>query len=461
LINNLTARDRSEARLSFNIEREILDALRKNIIPDNNIYAAPDFDGFMTQLAKLCENRVQGKSKYPQAIQKLNILLENYKHLDIVKKIKLYYLSSGDALVLLRFCHYLVDLDTDEMSLEYIRAIYDNVSDFRTAKQQLKEGAHALQKKGLIQNVNEGGFGNAKSFCLTDKAKDELLSGSVEQQVSKVEQPVQKTIMGIKPAGEIAEKKLFYPEKTARQIEELTNLLSEDNFASIQKRLSGESMRTGFACLFSGAPGTGKTETVWQIARKTGRGIMQVDIADTQSMWFGESEKKMKELFTRYHAAVKYLITVPILLFNEADAAISKRQDLGENRNGPAQTENAIQNIILQESENLNGILIATTNLAQNMDKAFERRFLYKIEFEKPTLEARKSIWQSLIPGLSQNDIETLAGQFNFSGGQIENIARRRTVAEVLYGSPPSLEKMVEYCKEEDRNTDSKKIGFT
>jgi hypothetical protein len=304
-------------------------------------------------------------------------------------------------------------------------------------------------------------FGNAKSFCLTDKAKDDLFSGSVEQQVSKVEQLVEKTIMGIKPAGEIAEKKLFCPEKTARQIEELTNLLQADNFASIQKRLSGESMRIGFACLFSGAPGTGKTETVWQIARKTGRGIIQVDIADTKSMWFGESEKKIKEFFTRYRAAVKHSKTVPILLFNEADAVIGKRQSLGENRNGPAQTENAIQNIILQEIENLNGILIATTNLTKNMDKAFERRFLYKIEFEKPSLEARKSIWQSLIPGLSQNEIEALSAQFNFSGGQIENIARRRTVAEVLYGSPPSLDKLVEYCKEEMAdNAESRKIGF-
>jgi hypothetical protein len=378
-----------------------------------------------------------------------------------VKKINSYNLQNSGKLVILWFCHYLVNLDKNEIDFEQLWGLYESVVNFRNLRNQLKAGTHTLQKKGLIQNVNEGGFGNAKSFCLTDKAKDELLSGGVEQQASKVEQPVQKTIMGIKPAGEIAEKKLFYPEKTARQIEELTNLLSEDNFASIQKRLSGESMRTGFACLFSGAPGTGKTETAWQIARKTGRGIMQVDIADTKSRWFGESEKKMKELFTRYHAAVKYSITVPILLFNEADAVIGKRRNLGEDRNGPDQTENAIQNIILQEIENLNGILIATTNLTQNMDKAFERRFLYKIEFEKPSLEARKSIWQSLIPGLSQNEIEALSAQFNFSGGQIENIARRRTVAEVLYGSPPSLEKMVEYCKEEDHHTETKKIGFT
>jgi SpoVK/Ycf46/Vps4 family AAA+-type ATPase len=237
--------------------------------------------------------------------------------------------------------------------------------------------------------------------------------------------------------------------------------LREENFSRVQKRLADGGLRKGFACLFSGDPGTGKTETVYQIARETGRGIIPVDIANTKSMWFGESEKKIKEVFIRYHAAVKHSSIVPILLFNEADAIIGKRQNLGETKNGPGQTENAIQNIILQEIENLNGILIATTNLMQNMDKAFERRFLYKIEFEKPELDARKSIWQTMIPDLPPEDIETLAVRFDFSGGQIENVARRRMVAGVLYGSPLSLDTLIGYCKEElTENTKTIRIGF-
>jgi len=64
-------------------------------------------------------------------------------------------------------------------------------------------------------------------------------------------------------------------------------------------------MRTGFACLFSGGPGTGKTETALQIARITGRDIMQVDIAATKSKWFGESEKQIKAIFDKYRNCVK------------------------------------------------------------------------------------------------------------------------------------------------------------
>ncbi len=78
------------------------------------------------------------------------------------------------------------------------------------------------------------------------------------------------------------------------------------------------------------------------------------------------------------------------LLFNEADGVFGKRKD--NPSSNVTQTEIAIQNIILEEMEKLDGILFATTNLTDNLDKAFERRFLFKIRFDKPTLEAKTNI---------------------------------------------------------------------
>jgi SpoVK/Ycf46/Vps4 family AAA+-type ATPase len=229
----------------------------------------------------------------------------------------------------------------------------------------------------------------------------------------------------------------------------------------VQERLKAKNMRTGFACLFYGKPGTGKTETVNMLARKTGRDIMLVDIAETKSCWFGESEKQIKQVFDRYRAFVKVNNPAPILLFNEADAVISKRKDAGAGN--VAQTENAMQNIILQEMETLDGIMIATTNLTQNLDSAFERRFLYKIEFEKPSLEARTAIWQAQIPELSEADAQALAERFDFSGGQIENIARKRAVDSILDGGGLDLQTLTAYCRDETlNNADSgKRIGFS
>jgi SpoVK/Ycf46/Vps4 family AAA+-type ATPase len=177
-------------------------------------------------------------------------------------------------------------------------------------------------------------------------------------------------------------------------------------------------------------------------------------------MWVGESEKNIKQIFDSYRRKVEEFEITPILLFNEADAIISKRQEGAER--AVDKMENTIQNIILQEMESLDGILIATTNLAQNMDKAFERRFLYKINFTKPTLEARISIWHEMIPALSEDDTRMLATKYDFSGGQIENIARHYTIDSILHGKGDNaLETLTLHCDNEriEKKT-NKKIGF-
>lgn len=164
-------------------------------------------------------------------------------------------------------------------------------------------------------------------------------------------------------------------------------------------------------------------------------------------MWVGESEKNIKGIFDDYKKEVKQLAKAPILLFNEADAIIGKRQ-VGAER-AVEKMENSIQNIILQEIEQLDGILIATTNLAENMDKAFERRFLYKIQFEKPDLNCRTQIRQAMIPPLNDADASYLAGK-DFSGGEIENIARHFTIQTILHGKSENMvNSLAEFCESE------------
>ena len=121
------------------------------------------------------------------------------------------------------------------------------------------------------------------------------------------------------------------------------------------------------------------------------------------------------------------------------------------------------QNIILQEMEQLDGIMIATTNLQENMDKAFERRFLYKVKFEKPTEEARRHIWHSMIPELSDMDVHTLASKYDFSGGQIENIARHYAIDNILHGQDEDvLSMLISHCDNErlDQKNSIRRIGF-
>ena len=379
-------------------------------------------------------------------------LLNENNHLPFVKKIKEYELTSDSLMILLRFCHSLINMDTTEMALQEIPKIFNHHSTFALYRRQFKNGEHMLITQGFIENTFSEGFSNRETFKLTDRFKKELLS----------EVKIKKSLnnKGITRSEKIQEKILFYNEKEKEQINRLASILEARAFNEVQKRLSDSGMRTGFACLFTGPPGVGKSETVYQIARQTGRDILMVDISQSKSMWFGESEKIIKKIFSSYQEYVEESEITPILLFNEADAIFGKRKDVSSS--AVAQTENAIQNIILQEMENLKGILIATTNLVDNLDKAFERRFLFKIEFKKPELTIRQSIWKSIIPTLSDEDARKLASFFDFTGGQIENISRKSTVEFVLSGIEPSLEKLMYFCQEElIHNANAIKIGFT
>jgi len=298
-------------------------------------------------------------------------------------------------------------------------------------------------------------FKDKEYIVLTHKALIELLDISETELKSKINS-------GLINHENIQKKELFYNENDRKQIEQLTELLIEENLIMVRERLKIKRMRTGFSCLFFGSPGTGKTETAYQIARISGRDIMPIDISATKSCWFGESEKIIKDIFMQYHYKVKKAndinLPVPIILLNEADAIITKRKDTSIS--GPAQTENAIQNIILEELEKFDGIMIATTNLIENIDKAFERRFIYKIEFHKPCIETRQSIWRSLIPELTEEEANKLAEVFDLSGGQIENIARKRTIAGILNGNDPELADLIKICDEETMFKNDIKIGF-
>jgi len=297
-----------------------------------------------------------------------------------------------------------------------------------------------LQKAGIA----EFGFADGQ----VDKNCIQMTRKGIKQFLSEKKQKFDGNMSHIEQCSKISVKDMFYDDDVKAQIDRLSDLLSKKTFKEICQRLQKNGMRKGFACLFYGAPGTGKTESVLQLAKKTGRNIMQVNLAEIRDKYVGESEKNIRAVFDNYRAVAKDEPCCPILLFNEADAIIGKRLEKVEH--SVDQMNNSIQNIILQELETFEGILIATTNLASNMDSAFERRFLYKVRFDKPTASVRKQIWQSLIKDIDEEVAGALASEFDFSGGQIENIARKQIVDNILYGESSDIYSSLKgYCQDE------------
>ena len=385
--------------------------------------------------------------------EELQSLYEDNPQVGFVKHLKEYGLNSNDEMMVTLFCHRLVNRDDDDIRFGDIEDIFFTKSDFNNTKAQLRSGEHRVQNKKIVEHRCVDGLADVTRYKLTESAKRTLLA---ELKIDATEEKLADML----DSGKLAQKQLFFPKDIQRQVEELGSFLQPENYQKIQERMKEKGFRNGFACLFYGSPGTGKTETVYQLARKTGRNIMVVDVPQLKSMWVGQSEKNVKALFDRYSEQVKKSKQTPILLFNEADAIIGIRKNGAEN--AVDKMENSLQNIILQEMETLDGIMIATTNLQQNMDKAFERRFLYKIKFDKPTEEARASIWRSMIPELSDLDVHTLASKYDFSGGQIENIARHYAIDIILHGqSEDVLPMLIRHCDNERLDEkDKRKIGF-
>ena len=332
------------------------------------------------------------------------------------------------------------------LTFETISSLYPEDYECDGLRHELRNGTHPLIECGYIEHKCIDGQVDTDRYMLTRNTKTELLSAYTPSH-SKCRRMKQDNSRFLKNHDSIKEKSLFFNTSEQEQIERLTSLLSTENLPSVQERLEEQGMRKGFACLFYGAPGTGKTETVLQIARQTGRDLMQVDIAGLRDKWVGESEKNIKEVFARYRNLCQTCEVMPILFFNEADAIINKRTENVEH--SVDKMDNAMQNIILQEIEDLDGILIATTNLTSNLDRAFERRFLYKVEFHKPDTDVKTKIWRSMLKDISADDARQLASHFDFSGGQIENIARKRTVDYILSGKFASLDEIEGYCRAE------------
>lgn len=375
---------------------------------------------------------------FPLMVEKVKKIMEGCCHLDFCEKIMSLNLNDADMILLLIVCNALVNKADDYVTTFDYNKILPHSSCSMIVR-QFREKTSALVLKDILENNDD----EDDEFRLTVHGILLLLGEEYVPEDRK--EPKQTPAPPNKQT--IVPKNMFYNEDERKHILRLEALLCQDSFVSIQQRMKEAGLRTGFCCLFYGAPGTGKTETVLQIARRTGREIIRVDLSSQKSMWVGESEKNIERIFADYREKLSQSELAPILLFNEADAIFSKRH-VGVNSE-VEQMANTMQNILLQNMENFEGILIATTNLADNFDPAFHRRFLYRIEFKSPSAEVRKQIWRSMLPDMDESNIKAMAERFSISGGQIENAVRKIMIESILKGRPLNTDEVIAICEDE------------
>jgi len=199
------------------------------------------------------------------------------------------------------------------------------------------------------------------------------------------------------------------------QIDELMNWVTFNaqlmNKWNMEKRL-----RKGYRALFYGPPGTGKTFTAGLLGKYTGKEVYKIDLSMIVSKYIGETEKNLELLFSR--AEDKGWI----LFFDEADALFGKRTNVRDAHDKYANQE---VSYLLQRIEDYNGLIILATNMKNNIDDAFIRRFNAILKFSFPDSNERAMIWRRTFPAQSEfigGDIPEMIKRYELAGGSILNV---------------------------------------
>ena len=457
----IVTRTRRSGSVGYRVSQSVVTAIQDNVPIEPEQLSGLSTRAIFSKLHSIFADVAGGNSTSGIALQEIcDIMNSNSENPFVQTCIEhgLQNLNSPDETLLMFYMlHRNVSFGDNDFSVDEFKKVLDDPFGFNDNLYDLIcNGESNLQKRGLMEFKCENGLENREGLQVPESVLNEILAdlGGV---TSKPKAAIPKD--ELVAHSSIKSKMMFYNDEEGEQVDRLTELLMPEKFTQIQERLKQKGYRPGVCALFYGAPGVGKTETVMQIAKATGRDIFMVDMA-IKSKWIGESEKNLKQLFKTYRTLVRESDVAPILLFNEADAIFGKRvteETVSEKLN------NTLQNILLQEMESLEGILIATTNMTESFDKAFERRFLYKVLFKTPSVGVKAKIWKSMVEDITERDAERLASEYSFTGGQIENITRKLDVDYILSGSAPDMDKILDLCKSESIQNEKQKqkIGFT
>jgi len=386
------------------------------------------------------------------AYQKLQAFMEHNSDVNFIHRLK--EIKTDHYLEWLLLCKICYNYTRSRLDFDISRTVNRMVDDIKVHR----VWENIINQKSILFEL---GYLEAKSDLVSDntdvKITHKVYDDILKDDFSKAkDEELKHSLFEITKPNEIAIKELFYNEKEQKVIKQLYSIFSNARFVSSQAVLKENGLRGGIAVLLSGYPGTGKTELVNQLARWTGRHIFRVNISKIKDKWVGNSERNVKQIFDAYRSVAESNELAPILLLNEADALLGTRIQVDSSVD---QMNNSMQNIFLQELEEFDGLCVATTNLDQNFDNAFMRRFLFRINLSKPDVKVRANIIHSKIRDISLEQAMKMAIQYDITGGQIDNILKRGMLHLLIYGKQAGFDDLMEYASEEC-TTRTKQVGF-
>ncbi len=398
-------------------------------------------------------------ARYPHGVMKVKGKVFPFERLKAYKK-----LSKNEEIILLALLRSEHNkpgevFDIERLISDISRNQYEKFINMNICQ---KDGQ--LEKKGLVE-IFSNKFG-IDSIGLKENVRLMLLD---KKKQTKSGIKYDNFFEFIKPSVTLNE--VILPPETAGKLNLITATINGEAYRRLKEwnikgynltnRSANKKVLGGINILFHGDPGTGKTLAAQAIARELGSNILTLDCSRILDKWVGNSEKNTRAIFDRYAEISKGAKKRPVLLLNEVDQFLHVR--LTENSRSVDISFNQMQNIFLEQMEKFEGILIATTNLVKNLDSAFSRRFHYKIQFKRPDAPERLKLWHLHLPEkapLAKDvNIELLAENYRFSGGQIAVAVQNATMKAAIRGDRICQEDFVTACEDEMKgNFDEKAI---
>ncbi|MGK7908794.1 MAG: ATP-binding protein [Synechococcus sp.] len=275
-------------------------------------------------------------------------------------------------------------------------------------------GDHPLVQQGIIslEDAPEGDPPMSGRLVIDTEYAERILTGKVRPPRMSFQFPARR----LETAMDWND--LVLPSHTLSQIKELENWLQNEQVLMDEWNMR-KKLRPGCRVLFCGPPGTGKTLTATLLGKATQREVYKIDLSMVISKYIGETEKNLATLFDK--AEHKGWI----LFFDEADSLFGKRTQVRDSHDRYANQE---VSFLLQRVETFDGLVILASNLANNVDEAFSRRFEQIIHFPMPRQGERRLIWKKGLPDTADlepgADLNQMANEYEMSGGTIMNAIR-------------------------------------